>query len=187
MVKPFEELPGIIKVTSGYTGGTLENPSYEEVCTKATGHYEAVQITFDAELVPYKTLLEIYWRQIDPTNPKGQFFDQGQSYQTAIFYHNQDQQRQAQDPSRSSRKAVDLMILSSQKFCLLLEFYPAEEYHQGYHRKDPAKYIRYRQGSGRDAFLEEHWSKDKDEELLRSRLTQLQYEVTQEGGNRTTL
>ncbi|SPF43397.1 Peptide methionine sulfoxide reductase MsrA/MsrB (Includes: Peptide methionine sulfoxide reductase MsrA; Peptide methionine sulfoxide reductase MsrB) [Candidatus Desulfosporosinus infrequens] len=182
MVKPFEELPGVIKVTSGYTGGTLENPSYEEVCSKATGHYEAVQITFDAELLPYKMLLEIYWRQIDPTNPRGQFFDQGQSYQTAIFYHNQDQQRQAQESKQILENSGRFNEPIVTEILPAAAFYPAEEYHQGYHRKDPIKYIRYRQGSGRDAFLEKHWSKDKDEELLRSKLTQLQYEVTQEGG-----
>ena len=187
MVKPFEELPGIIKVISGYTGGTLENPSYEDVCTKATGHYEAVQITFDSELFPYRKLLEIFWRQIDPTNSRGQFFDQGQSYQTAIFYHNQEQLYQAQESKQVLEESGRFKDPIVTKILPEATFYPAEEYHQGYHRKFPVNYIRYRQGSGRDAFLEEHWSKDKDKdededkELLKSKLTQLQYEVTQEG------
>ncbi|MDR3587274.1 MAG: peptide-methionine (R)-S-oxide reductase MsrB [Desulfosporosinus sp.] len=184
MVKPFEELPGILKVTSGYTGGTIENPSYEDVCTKATGHYEAVQIAFDSELFPYEKLLEIYWRQIDPTNPKGQFFDQGQSYQTAIFYHNLEQQRQAQASKQILEKSGRFKDPIVTEILPATAFYPAEEYHQSYHKKNPAKYGRYRQGSGRDAFLEEHWciDKDKDLELKRSQLTRQQYEVTQKGG-----
>lgn len=180
MVKPFEEMPGIIQVVSGYTGGTLENPTYEDVCSKATGHYEAVQITFDQELFPYKKLLDIFWKQIDPTNPGGQFFDRGQSYQTAIFYHNQEQRHQAEESKQVLEKSgrFDEPIVT--EILPAAAFYPAEEYHQGYHKKNPLRYDNYRQGSGRDAFLKEHWSKDKDNALLRAKLTQLQYEVTQE-------
>lgn len=179
MVKPFEEMPGIIKVVSGYTGGTMVNPTYEDVCSKTTGHYEAVQITFDPDIFPYQKLLEIYWQQIDPTNPKGQFFDRGQPYQTAIFYHDEDQHREAleskkviEDSGRFEGPIVTEILASA-------KFYPAEEYHQDYHRKNPLKYGAYRQGSGRDAFLKEHWSTEKD---LKSQLTKLQYEVTQNKG-----
>ena len=182
MVKPFEETPGIIKVVSGYTGGTLVNPTYEDVCSKETGHYEAVQITFDPVIFPYEKLLGIYWQQIDPTNPEGQFFDRGQPYKTAIFYHNPDQHRAAvkskKDLEESGRfdSPIVTEILSA------TAFYPAEEYHQDYHRKNPLRYDAYRQGSGRDAFLKEHWSKSKEKDLLKSKLTKIQYEVTQNKG-----
>jgi len=182
MVKPFEEMPGIIKVVSGFTGGTLVNPTYEDVCTKATGHYEAVQITFDPALFPYEKLLEIYWQQIDPTNPKGQFFDRGQAYQTAIFYHNENQHwaalgsKKVQEESGRFEDPIVTAILPA------ATFYPAEDYHQDYHLKNPARYGAYRQGSGRDAFLKEHWSQEKENELLKSKLTEIQYEVTQNKG-----
>ena len=180
MVKPFEEISGVIKVMSGYMGGNQENPTYDEVCSQKSGHYEVVQITFDPELVQYEKLLEIYWQQIDPTNPSGQFLDQGQSYQTAIFYHNQEQQHQAQESKQVLEKSGRFEAPIVTEILPATTFYPAEEYHQGYHRKYPLRYGEYRQGSGRDAFLEEHWSKDKDKEFLKSKLTKLQYEVTQE-------
>lgn len=91
MVKPFDRLEGIEKVVSGYTGGHVENPTYQQVCSGTTGHVEAVQITFDPEVIPYEQLVEIYWKLIDPTDPGGQFHDRGESYQTAIFYHNEEQ------------------------------------------------------------------------------------------------
>lgn len=180
MVKPFEEIPGIIKVVSGYTGGTLVNPTYEDVCSKATGHYEAVQITFDPVLFPYEKLLEIYWQQIDPTNLEGQFFDRGQPYQTAIFYHNQDQHREALESKKVLEESGRFEGPIVTEILPATTFYPAEEYHQNYHRKNPLRYGAYRQGSGRDAFLKEHWSKEKD--LLKSKLTKIQYEVTQNKG-----
>ena len=182
MVKPFEETPGIVKVVSGYTGGTLVNPTYEDVCSKSTGHFEAVQISFDPVLFPYKKLLEIYWQQIDPTNTQGQFFDKGQPYHTAIFYHNQDQHREA----LASKKALeesgrfDGPIVT--EILPAVTFYPAEDYHQDYHSKNPLRYGAYRQGSGRDAFLKEHWSKEKENQLLKGKLTKIQYEVTQNKG-----
>ncbi len=179
MVSPFEEMPGIIKVVSGYTGGHKENPTYEEVCSGTTGHYEAVQITFDADVFPYSKLLDIYWRQIDPTDPGGQFYDRGQSYQTAIFYHNEEQKALAEaskaELERSGRfdKPIVTKILPAGPF------YEAEDYHQGYHRKNPLHYRRYREGSGRDAFIERYWTEKPSDEELRKRLTPLQYEVTQ--------
>ncbi|AMA71508.1 MULTISPECIES: peptide-methionine (R)-S-oxide reductase MsrB [Aneurinibacillus] len=182
MVSPFEEMPGIIKVVSGYTGGHKENPTYEEVCSDTTGHYEAVQITFEPDVFPYEKLLDIYWRQIDPTDPGGQFYDRGQSYQTAIFYHNEEQRRKAE----ASRKALeesgrfDKPIVT--KILPASTFYPAEEYHQNYHKKNPLHYKMYRRGSGREAFIEKHWSKERDKDLLKKRLTPMQYEVTQNNG-----
>ena len=181
MVHPFDQQPGIIKVVSGYTGGHTENPTYEEVITQDTGHYEAVQITFDPEVFPYQRLLDIFWQQIDPTDPGGQFFDRGQSYRTAIFYHTEEQRRLAEkskeDLEKSGRFAKPIVteILPAKAF------YPAEGYHQDYYKKNPGRYRQYRQGSGRDAFIETHWGA-KDKEDLRKQLTPLQYHVTQEQG-----
>jgi peptide methionine sulfoxide reductase msrA/msrB len=182
MVSPFEELPGIHGIVSGYTGGHTDNPTYEEVCSSDTGHYEAVQITFDPSIFPYRKLLELFWQQIDPTDAGGQFHDRGQSYQTAIFYHNEQQQREAEDSkqqlAQSSRfdKPIVTPILPASRF------YPAEDYHQNYHRKNPGHYKRYRKGSGREDFIEHHWSGPVNKEELKQRLTPIQYEVTQNSG-----
>lgn len=182
MVKPFEEIPGIIKMVSGYTGGTLVNPTYEDVCSKSTGHYEAVQITFDSVVFPYEKLLDIYWQQIDPTNSEGQFFDRGQPYHTAIFYHNEEQQRVALESKKILEESGRFEGPIVTKILSATPFYPAEDYHQDYHSKNPLRYGAYRQGSGRDAFLKEHWSKEKEKDLLKSKLTKIQYEVTQNKG-----
>ena len=177
MVSPFEELPGIIEVVSGYTGGCKENPTYQEVCSDRTGHFEAVQIQYDPSLFPYEKLLDIYWHQIDPTDEGGQFYDRGLSYRTAIFYHNKQQQRKAEvskkalEESNQFSKPIVTQILPA------TTFYQAEEYHQNYHKKNSLHYKQYRKGSGRDTFINKHWNKDK--ELLKTRLTKLQYEVTQ--------
>ncbi|KGK87167.1 methionine sulfoxide reductase [Desulfosporosinus sp. HMP52] len=180
MVKPFEELPGVAKVEAGYTGGSVENPTYEDVCSKKTGHFEAVQITFDPLLVAYHQLLDTYWKQIDPTNPMGQFVDLGHAYRTAIFYHNEEQRNLAErskmdiEESKRFKKPIVTEILPAVKF------YPAEEYHQSYYKKFPLRYGAYRQGSGRDDFLKEYWGERTDKELLKPKLTTMQYKVTQE-------
>lgn len=182
MVSPFEEMPGIIKVVSGYTGGHTENPTYQEVCSEKTGHYEAVQITFDADVFPYKKLLEIYWQQIDPTDPGGQFYDRGQSYQTAIFYHNEEQRAAAEASKRELEKSGRFAKPIVTKILPAAPFYEAEEYHQNYHKKNPLHYRRYREASGRDAFIEQHWTLKPSDRELRKRLTPMQYEVTQNNG-----
>ncbi|WP_026263605.1 peptide-methionine (S)-S-oxide reductase MsrA [Paenibacillus sanguinis] len=157
MVTPFEELPGIAGIVSGYTGGTKKNPTYEEVKTGTTGHYEAVQITFDPEIFPYERLLELYWPQIDPTDAEGQFQDRGSQYRTAIFYHNEQQRELAlasrQELEHSGRfdKPVVTEILPA------VTFYKAEEYHQDYHKKNPKHYKEDREQSGRDEFIRENW------------------------------
>jgi len=157
MVKPFDEQPGIISVLSGYTGGTVENPTYQQVCTDTTGHYEAVQITFDPDIFPYEKLLELFWQQIDPTDPGGQFHDRGQSYQTAIFYHNEVQKELAEksklalEESGRFAKPIVTPILPAKTF------YPGEEYHQQYYKKNRAHYESYHVGSGRAGFIERHW------------------------------
>jgi len=165
MVSPFEEMDGILKVISGYTGGTTENPTYKEVCSDTTGHYEAVQITYDPNRISYDKLLELYWQQIDPTDPEGQFNDRGHSYQTAIFYHNEEQlQKALASKSRlAASKRYDKETVT--KIIPATTFYPAEDYHQEFHRKNPFRYKLYRQASGRDEFL-----------------SQIQYNVTRENG-----
>ncbi|GIO30682.1 peptide-methionine (R)-S-oxide reductase [Paenibacillus albilobatus] len=179
MVAPFEDLPGIVEVVSGYTGGHKENPTYEEVCSDTTGHVEAVQITYNPDIFPYEKLLELYWQQIDPTDAGGQFHDRGQSYQTAIFYHTEEQRRLAEESKAALEasgrfdKPIVTPILPAKPF------YPAEEYHQNYHKKNPGHYKRYRKGSGREDFLEKTWAPKKDEADLQQRLTPLQYQVTQ--------
>lgn len=180
MVTPFEELPGIVSVVSGYTGGHTENPTYEEVCSHATGHAEAVQIAFDPDVFPYRKLLDIFWRQIDPTDPGGQFHDRGSSYRTAIFYHTEEQRKEAEASKRELAESglFDKPIVT--EIVPAGPFYPAEDYHQDYHKKNPFRYKMYRKGSGRDAFIDKHWTVKKDERKLRAMLTDMQYAVTQE-------
>ncbi|WP_219837343.1 peptide-methionine (S)-S-oxide reductase MsrA [Paenibacillus sp. R14(2021)] len=182
MVKPFEEQPGIISVVSGYMGGHTVNPTYNEVCSETTGHAEVVQITFDPAIYSYEKLLDTYWQQIDPTDAGGQFHDRGSSYRTAIFYHTEEQHAAAerskdalQNSGRFSGPIVTEIVEAS-------EFYPAEDYHQDYHHKNPLRYRMYRKGSGRDAFISKHWNTSKDREERRSKLTAIQYEVTQNSG-----
>lgn len=161
MVKPFDQYPGIIKVVSGYTGGHVENPTYEEVKKQTTGHFEAVEITYDPELFSYQKLLEIFWAQIDPTDDEGQFHDRGPSYRAAIFYHNEEQRELAETSKRalaaSGRfdKPIVTPILPA------APFYLAEDYHQDYYKKNPAHYKEDRDKSGRDEFIEEHWGTEK--------------------------
>jgi peptide-methionine (S)-S-oxide reductase len=159
MVKPFDQWPGIIKVVSGYTGGHVENPTYEMVKSQTTGHYEAVQITFDPEQFPYEKLLEIFWTQIDPTDDGGQFHDRGSSYRTAIFYHTEEQRilaeaskKQLAESGRFTKPIVTEILPAS-------TFYEAEEYHQDYYKKNPEHYKEDREKSGRDQFIEKYWGK----------------------------
>jgi len=138
-------------------------------------------VHFNPAIVSYEKLLEVFWRQIDPTDPGGQFFDRGSSYRTAIFYHNEEQKQQAElskeavnESGRFDKPIVTLILPAA-------TFYPAEDYHQDYHRKNPLRYNQYRQGSGRDVFIKKYWGDGrwKDKELLKQKLTKLQYEVTQ--------
>ncbi|WP_193437376.1 peptide-methionine (S)-S-oxide reductase MsrA [Sporolactobacillus pectinivorans] len=157
MVKPFDTLPGIKKVVSGYAGGHVENPNYEQVKSGATGHMESIQITFNPAVFPYEKLLELYWTQVDPTDDEGQFFDRGSNYRTAIFYHSE-QQKKLAEQSRSAiaesgrfRKPIVTRILPE------APFYPAEEEHQMFYKKHPDRYAEERTESGRDAFIEANW------------------------------
>lgn len=157
MVKPFDQWDGVHAVLSGYTGGHVPHPTYEQVKSQKTGHLEAVQITFDPAIIPYSQLLELYWAQIDPTDEGGQFQDRGESYTTAIFVHNEEQRRLA-EASRAELAAsgrFDRPVVTP-----ILDagpFYPAEDYHQDYYRKEPEHYAADRAQSGRDSFLKKHW------------------------------
>lgn len=182
MVHPFEETQGIIKVVSGYTGGHTENPTYKEVCSEETGHYEAVQITFNPDIFSYNQLLDVYWQQIDPTDPGGQFHDRGDSYRTAIFYHNEEQKRLAEASKQALAESGRFNKPIVTEILPATEFYPAEEYHQDYHKKNPFRYKMYRMGSGRDAFIKQAWNDDQKEAELKKRLTPMQYHVTQNNG-----
>lgn len=157
MVAPFEALDGVIKVRSGYMGGFKSNPTYEEVCSGKTGHLEAVQVIYDPKVIQYDDLLEVFWRQIDPTDAGGQFHDRGKSYRTAIFYHNESQRQSAVDSKKNLNKSKRFSKPAATMVIPATTFYPAEEYHQDYHRKNSARYVQYRTVSGRDQFLRTYW------------------------------
>ncbi|KAA3596510.1 MAG: peptide-methionine (R)-S-oxide reductase [Candidatus Scalindua sp. AMX11] len=196
MEHPFEDLEGVSAVISGYTGGRETNPTYREVSAGATSHLESVQITYDPSKIGYSELIDLFWRQIDPTDPGGQFVDRGLQYRTAIFYHNEKQKNLAEkskehlDNSGIFDKEIVTEIIKSTLF------YEAEEYHQDFYKKSPLQYKAYRSGSGRDNFLEKIWGKKMETkknstykivkkpttEELRKKLNILQYKVTQEDG-----
>lgn len=158
MEPPFEKLPGVVQVVSGYTGGTKVNPTYEEVSLGITGHREAVEVTFDPKKVSYLQLLDVFWHNIDPTDPAGQFCDKGQQYLAAIYYHDEEQHRLANFTLQNVQKRfknVQTDVLPAGPF------YRAEEYHQDYYKKNPIRYHFYRSGCGRDARLKEVWSAHK--------------------------
>lgn len=180
MVSPFDELPGVIKVSSGYTGGYLPHPTYEQVCRGETGHVEAVQITYEPAVFAYEDLLDLFWRQIDPTDPGGQFCDQGGSYKTAIYYHTPEQKEAAEASKKTLAESGRFSAPIVTPILPAAEFWPAEDYHQDFYKKNPAHYKNYRKNSSRDEFISEHWLTDK--RPLKDRLTRMQYHVTQENG-----
>lgn len=159
MVKPFKEWDGIHDVVSGYMGGHVDNPTYEDVKKGDSGHLEVVEITFDPSIFTYEQLLEVYWQQIDPTDAGGQFQDRGHSYSTAIFYYTEEQQHAAQtsktalEESGKFNKPIVTVIRPAETF------YPAEDYHQDYYVKEEQHYKEDRAKSGRDEFIQENWLK----------------------------
>ncbi|HLR75035.1 MAG TPA: peptide-methionine (R)-S-oxide reductase MsrB [Virgibacillus sp.] len=180
MVEPFDERPGIIEVISGYTGGMVEHPTYEQVASNTTGHMEAVQIIFNPMIMPYENLVNIFWQQINPTDAGGQFNDRGESYQTAIFYHNDEQRKiaeQSKEALEASGKFSEPIVT---KIIPAQTFYPAENEHQNYYKKQPFHYRLYKKGSGREDFIKQNWHPKIDKQALKERLTPIQYEVTQE-------
>jgi peptide methionine sulfoxide reductase msrA/msrB len=187
MEKPFEVLDGVISVTSGYAGGTTKTPTYRNYGTG--NHIEVVQIVYDPKKVSYEKLLNTFWRQIDPTDDGGQFVDRGHEYTSGIFYYNNKQKQLAE---ASKHQLEQSGIFEKQIVTPIVpapEFWPAEEYHQDYYKKNPLRYGFYRSGSGRDTFLEKYWQGKEIPAMdkaavkdLRSQLTPLQYKVTQEDG-----
>jgi peptide methionine sulfoxide reductase msrA/msrB len=193
----FEKVDGVVKVISGYTGGTKDNPTYEEVSAGGTGHVEAVQVLYDPKKVTYKELLDVFWRHVDPTDQGGQFADRGSQYRTVIFYHDEEQKRLAEQSKKELEKTGPFKKPVATEIVKFTKFYPAEDYHQDYYKAHSLRYKYYRHGSGRDQFLKEVWGDNKKpapatsgsvkytkpgDEELRKTLTPLQYKVTQHEG-----
>jgi peptide methionine sulfoxide reductase msrA/msrB len=195
----FEKVPGVVKVVSGYIGGQGENPTYEDYAQK--GHVEAIQVYYDPQVVSYQQLLDYFWRHINPTDAGGQFVDRGPQYRSAIFYHNEEQQRLAEESKAALAASGRFKAPIVTEILPATKFYPAEDYHQGYSRKNPIRYKYYRWNSGRDQFLEKVWGQEQhsraaaahdpvcdpkyakpSDEVLRKKLTPMQYKVTQEEG-----
>jgi peptide-methionine (S)-S-oxide reductase len=157
MEKPFDDLEGVVSTTSGYTGGTVEDPTYYQVSAGDTGHVEAVQVRYNPSQVNYDTLLDVFWKNVDPLDNNGQFCDKGSQYRSKIFVHN-DEQRQL---AEASKQELDQEKFTDTDIATEIEqvqtFYPAEEYHQDYYLKHPIRYNYYRTGCGRDKRLEEVW------------------------------
>lgn len=171
MEPAFEQMDGVIRVTAGYTGGQKKDPTYEEVSSGRTGHYEAVQVEFDPSKVSYDKLLDVFWRQIDPTDPSGQFADRGSQYKTAIFYHDQRQKELAEGSKKKLQASGKFDAPIATEIIRASGFYEAEDYHQDYYKTCPLEYKNYKAGSGREGYLKKTWA-----------LTPLQYEVTQQCG-----
>ncbi len=202
MTPPFEKLDGVKEVVSGYTGGHTVNPTYEEVTSETTGHLESVEVIYDPSKIGYEKLLDVFWRQINPTDAGGQFVDRGPSYKTAIFYHSEEQKRLAEESKKKLAESghFDKPIVT--EILPAGTFYRAEDYHQDYWKKNPIRYKFYRYNSGRDQYLEKIWGKDAtmhakpetktmdpggtfvkpSQNELKKMLTPMQYEVTQKGG-----
>ncbi|MCP4721687.1 MAG: peptide-methionine (R)-S-oxide reductase MsrB [Desulfobacteraceae bacterium] len=202
----FEKVKGVVDVIPGYTGGPEENPTYEQVSSGATGHFEAIQITYEPDIISYKTLLKIFFQQIDPTDAHGSFVDRGNQYRSAVFFHTEAQKGQAKELIHriDTSKIFDSPVAT--QVILATRFHSAETYHQDYHKKNPIRYKYYRAGSGRDNFIKKFWKNGnshifeqktepatqarKDpleqslptDELLKKRLTPLQYRVTRKNG-----
>lgn len=160
MEPPFEKQPGVLTVTSGYTGGQKLNPTYKEVSAGGTGHTEAIEIVFDPAQISYPQLLEILWMNIDPTDGNGQFVDRGNQYRSGIFYLNEEQRLLAEASKQALEKSgrFDKPIVT--EIVPAAAFYPAEEYHQDYYKKNPLRYKFYRYNSGRDRFLDKAWGEE---------------------------
>ena len=155
MEPPYDKLPGVVSTTSGYIGGQIKNPSYEQVSSGGTGHAEAVQVVYDPAKISYEKLLEVFWHNVDPTTPNRQFCDIGEQYRTAIFFHDAEQKRLAEQTSAAVAKQLGKKVVT--EIVPAGPFYAAEEYHQDYYEKNPIRYKYYRNGCGRDRRLSELW------------------------------
>ncbi|NOY70713.1 MAG: peptide-methionine (S)-S-oxide reductase MsrA [Deltaproteobacteria bacterium] len=194
----FEKTDGVIEAVSGYTGGDMKNPDYQTVSAGKTGHVEAVRITYDPDRVSYEKLLDTFWRMIDPTDPDGSFADRGSQYISIIFYNNEEQKKLAE----ASKAAIDASGRFNHPVATKIQptgpFYPAEDYHQDYYKKNPLRYRFYRSGSGRDRFIKKAWKETKNPgpllnenekpyrkppaDALKQMLTPIQFHITQEDG-----
>ena len=159
MEPPFEKLNGVKSVVSGYTGGMEDRPSYDDVSAGRTGHTEAVRVVFDPKVIGYQELVDVFWRNIDPTQADGQFADRGPQYRTGIFYRSDEQRRIAElsKQTLAGSGKFDKPIVT--EITAASEFYPAEDYHQDYYKKNPQRYKSYRHHSGREPFIERVWGK----------------------------
>ena len=160
MEHPFDSLEGVVSVMSGYTGGTKKNPTYQEVSAGGTGHAESVQIVYDPTKIGYRKLLEVFWHNIDPTTPNRQFCDAGNQYRSAVFYHDEEQKRLVEESKRELERTKPFQGSIVTEIAPASVFYPAEEYHQRYYKKNPVRYKFYRYNCGRDQRLKELWGKD---------------------------
>jgi peptide methionine sulfoxide reductase msrA/msrB len=191
----FSKIAGVLEVISGYTGGRVSHPTYEQVSAGGTGHYEAVQVVYDPSRIDYPRLLDVFWRHVDPTDAGGQFVDRGPQYRSAIFYADETQKRLAEQSRERLAASGPFNRPIVTEILPLAEFYPAEDYHQDYFETNPFRYRFYRSGSGRDRFLEQAWAavgataqgtvpdavypRPSDDELRR-RLSPLAYRVVRE-------
>jgi peptide-methionine (S)-S-oxide reductase len=157
MQPPFEVLDGVVSTTVGYTGGHKKNPTYEEVSAGGTGHAESIEIVYDPSRIGYEKLLEVFWHNVDPTRRDAQFCDAGHQYRSAIFYHGEEQKRLAEESKKALETSTRLPGPIVTEIVPASEFYPAEEYHQRYHEKNPIRYKFYRYNCGRDQRLKELW------------------------------
>ena len=160
MEPAFDHLEGVVTVTSGYTGGTKKNPTYEEVSSGSTGHAESIQIVYDPSKISYAKLLDVFWHNIDPTVQNRQFCDTGRQYRSAIFYHNDEQKRLAEESKKALEVSGKIKGRIYTEITPASEFYSAEEYHQKYYEKNPLRYNFYRFNCGRDSRLKEIWGKE---------------------------
>ena len=156
MVHPFDELKGVVKVTSGYAGGSTRDPTYEDVSAGGTGHRESVEILYDPRQISYARLLDVFWHNVDPTNNNGQFCDEGSQYRSGIFYHDAEQKRLAE----ASKAALQKRMKVYTDILPAGYFYAAEEYHQDYYKKNPVRYRFYRLNCGRDFVLNRIWGRN---------------------------
>ena len=188
----FEKIPGVDQVISGFSGGNIVKPSYKQVSAGNTGHIEAVQVYYDSKVIHYNDLLQVFWRQINPTDNEGQFVDRGKHYRPVIFYHDKEQQQKAELSRQNLQTSgrFDKPVIT--EIVPFKNFYAAEDYHQDYYKKNPLRYKYYRHNSGRDQYLSKIWGDDlkftpssrqkyskPSDEVLRKKLTSLQYQVTQ--------
>ncbi|MCG2751035.1 MAG: peptide-methionine (R)-S-oxide reductase MsrB [Desulfobacteraceae bacterium] len=198
----FEKAPGVIEVISGYTGGHMANPAYEQVSSGITGHVEAIKVIYDPGKISYEGLLDVFWRHVDPTDEEGQFVDRGAQYLSVIFYGNGEEKNLAEKSRKALNESGVFKNPVVTRILPLGPFYEAEEYHQNYYKKNPIRYNWYRSGSGRDKFIKKAWKDappvqikgrmdqtDKastytipSKQELKKKLTRLQYEVTREEG-----